>query len=79
MISNVPFAWLVLIGVGAPAALFALLGGASLLNRRLPERWTGPLAAAAMIASSAALLAALGVYGVARTGTRLLSYGDWSS
>ena len=37
-----------LVGVGSPAVLLALLGGASLLNRPLPERWTGPLAAAAM-------------------------------
>jgi NAD(P)H-quinone oxidoreductase subunit 5 len=79
MISNVPFAWLVLAGVGAPALLFGLLGATSLLNRRLPERWTGPLAAGTMIASCLALVAALVVYGVARTGSRLLSYGEWST
>jgi len=79
MISNVPFAWLVLAGVGSPALLFGLLGGASLLNRRLPERWTGALAAGTMVASCAALLAALVVYGIARTGTRLLSFGEWST
>ena len=79
MISNVPFAWLVLVGVGAPALLFAVLGGTSLFNRRLPERWTGSLAAVAMAASCGAFVAALVVYGVARTGSRLLSYGEWST
>ncbi len=79
MISNVPFAWLLLAGVGSPALLFAVLGGASLLHRRVPERWTGTLAAAAMGVSFVALTAALLVYGVTRPGTRLLSYGEWSS
>jgi NAD(P)H-quinone oxidoreductase subunit 5 len=79
MISNVPFAWLVLVGVGSPALLFAVLGGTSLFNRRLPERWTGALAAGAMAVSCGALVAALIVYGVARTGSRLLSYGEWST
>jgi NAD(P)H-quinone oxidoreductase subunit 5 len=79
MISNVPFAWLVLVGVGAPACLFAVLGGTSLFNRRLPERWTGSLAAAAMALSCGAFVAALVVYGAARTGSRLLSYGEWST
>ena len=41
MTSSVPLAWMVLVGVGSPAVLLALLGGASLLNRPLPERWTG--------------------------------------
>jgi NADH-quinone oxidoreductase subunit L len=77
--SAVPFAWLVLVGVGAPALLFLLLGGTSLVNRPLPERWTGACAAGTMTVSCAALAAALGVYGVSHTGTRLLSYGEWSS
>jgi NADH:ubiquinone oxidoreductase subunit 5 (subunit L)/multisubunit Na+/H+ antiporter MnhA subunit len=79
MISNVPFAWLVLAGVGSPALLFALLGGAALFDRRVSERWTGALAAGAMALSCAALVAALAVHGIAQTGTRLLSYGDWST
>jgi NADH:ubiquinone oxidoreductase subunit 5 (subunit L)/multisubunit Na+/H+ antiporter MnhA subunit len=79
MISNVPFAWLVLAGVGSPALLFALLGGAALFDRPVSERWTGALAAGAMALSCAALVAALAVHGIAQTGTRLLSYGDWST
>jgi NADH-quinone oxidoreductase subunit L len=79
MISNVPFAWLVLVGVGAPALLFAILGGTSLFNRHLSERWTGSLAALAMALSCGAFVAALVVYGAARTGSRLLSYGEWST
>jgi len=79
MIANVPFAWLVLVGVGSPALLVAVLGSAALFNRQLPERWTGGLAAAAMTLSCAALIAALVVYGTAQTGSRLLSYGQWST
>src|SRR5438034_1457167 len=79
MISNVPFAWLVLIGVGSPAALFAMLGGASLVNRPLPERWTGRLAAGAMVLACVALLGALVVQSATGAGTRLLSYGAWST
>jgi NADH-quinone oxidoreductase subunit L len=70
---------LVVVGVGSPAALFALLGGASLVNRPLPERWTGLLAGVAMTIACAALLAALVVQGVTGAGTQLLSYGEWSS
>jgi NADH-quinone oxidoreductase subunit L len=70
---------LVLVGVGSPAVLLALLGCASLLNRPLGERWTGRLAAGSMLISSAALSAALVLYGVGRTGARLLSYGAWSA
>jgi NAD(P)H-quinone oxidoreductase subunit 5 len=79
VISSVPFAWLVLVGVGAPAALLALLGVGSLLNRPLTERWTGPLAAGTMTTACAAFIAALLAYGTTRTGTRLLSFGEWSS
>src|SRR5437870_1260837 len=76
---NVPLAWLVMIGVGAPAALFALLGGASLLNRPLPERWTGVIAASSMLTSCSALLLAFVVYGASGTGTQLISYARWSN
>jgi len=77
--STAPFALALIVGVGSPAILLALLGGASLANRPLPERWTGPLAAGLMMTSSAALLVALAVYGATGTGTMLLSYGAWSS
>jgi NAD(P)H-quinone oxidoreductase subunit 5 len=71
--------WLVLVGVGAPAILLAWLGAASILNRPLPERWTAPLAGGAMVIACAALSAALIVYSVTETGSRVLSYGAWSS
>jgi NAD(P)H-quinone oxidoreductase subunit 5 len=77
--ANVPLTWMVLVGVGSPAALFALLGTASLLNRPLRERWTGPLAAASMMTAWAALSIALVVHGATGTGTRLISYGAWSA
>jgi len=79
MTANVPLAWLVLVGVGSPAVLLALLGGASLVNRPLPERWTGWLASGAMTTACAALSVALVVYGTTGTGTRFLSYGAWSA
>lgn len=78
MTTSAGLAWLVLAGVGSPALLFALLGGASLLNRPLPERWIGRLAATLMTIACAALLAALAGYGTRALGTRLLSYGAWS-
>jgi NAD(P)H-quinone oxidoreductase subunit 5 len=73
---SVPLAWLVLVGVGSPGVLLALLGGASLLNRPLPERWTASLAGTAMAVAFAAFFAAFVVHG---TGTQLLSYGAWST
>ncbi|HYN09809.1 MAG TPA: proton-conducting transporter membrane subunit [Vicinamibacterales bacterium] len=76
--SNVPLASMVLVGVGAPAVLFALLGGASLVNRPLSERWTGTCAAGAMMIAFSALLSALLVHGASGSSTRLLSYGAWS-
>src|SRR5688572_30397731 len=79
MTANVPLAWLVLVGVGSPAVLFAVLGGASLVNRPLPERWTGSLTGGSMMIACAALSVALVVYGTSGTGTRLLSYGAWSA
>jgi NADH-quinone oxidoreductase subunit L len=69
----------VLIGVGAPAVLLALLGTASVFDRPLPERWTGRLAAGTMTAACAAFLLALVVYGATGAGTQLLSYGAWST
>lgn len=75
---NLPLTVLVMVGVGSPMLLFVSLGIASLLNRPLPERWTGPLAAGAMTVSCVALLLALAAYG---TGTAAypLSYGAWSA
>jgi NAD(P)H-quinone oxidoreductase subunit 5 len=79
MMPNIPLAWMVLVGVGSPAALFALLGGASLINRPLPERWTASLAGGSMMLAFTAFSVALVVYGTTGTGTRLLSYGAWSA
>ena len=79
MTLHVSLAWLVLVGVGSPAVLFALLACGSLVNRPLSERWTGSLAAASMLIAWAALSLALVVYGVTGTGTRLLSYGASAS
>ncbi len=79
MNSNAALGLIVLVGVGSPALLFALLGVASLVNRPFPERWTGVLAGGCMTISWAALSVALAVYGTTGTGARLLSYGAWSS
>src|SRR5512138_632440 len=76
---SVPLTVLVLVGVGAPALLLALLGVASLVNRPLPERWTGLLAGSSMSLACGALLLALAVYGITLPGTQLLSYGAWST
>jgi NADH-quinone oxidoreductase subunit L len=70
---------MVLVGVGAPALLFALLGGAAIVNRSLPERWTSTLAASSMLVACVALSAAFVVEAATGVGTRLLSYGAWSS
>src|SRR5262249_32873546 len=77
--TSVPFAWLVLIGVGAPGFLFAVLGATALVNRQLSERWVGALAAAAMATSCLALLAALLVHGFAQRAPSRLAYGEWST
>jgi len=74
-----PLASLVLVGVGSPLVLFGILAGASLVNRPLPERWTGVLAAGSMTVACAALASALVVAGATRTGPLLLSFGSWSS
>ena len=73
MTTSVPLAVLVLVGVGSPALLLALLGGASLVNRPLPERGTGLLAASSMALSCSALFVAFVVYGMTGTSTQLLS------
>jgi NAD(P)H-quinone oxidoreductase subunit 5 len=78
MMPGVPLTVLVLTGVAAPAVLLTILGAASLLNRPLPERWTGGLAATSMAVACAALLAAIAVHGATATGARLLSYGAQS-
>jgi NAD(P)H-quinone oxidoreductase subunit 5 len=70
---------LMLVGIGTPAGLLLLLTLTSLLNRPLLERWTGPLAAGAMMVSCAAIGSALLLYGTAGTGTVLVSYGYWST
>jgi NAD(P)H-quinone oxidoreductase subunit 5 len=79
MMPSLPLTVLVLVGVGAPALLLALLGGASLIDRTLPERWTSALAGTSMTIASAALLMAFVVYGTTATGAQLLSYGAWSA
>ena len=68
-----------LVGVGSPAILLALLGAASLLNRPLPERWTGALAAGGDDDRLRRAVAALVVYGDSRRRHTLLSYGAWST
>jgi NAD(P)H-quinone oxidoreductase subunit 5 len=78
-VPSVPLELLVLVGVGSPALLLALLGVASLVNRPLPERWTGPLTGGSMTLASAALLLAFVIHGVAAPGPQLLSYGARSS
>jgi NAD(P)H-quinone oxidoreductase subunit 5 len=76
---SVPLTWLVLVGVGSPAVLLALLGAASLINRPLPERWTASLAGTSMTVSFAAFFVAFLVRGTATTDAQLLSYGAWST
>ena len=79
MMPSLPLTVLVLVGVGAPALLLALLGVASLLNRPLPERWIGLIAGGSMAVACAALLLAFFVYGMTATSAQLLSYGAWSA
>ena len=74
-----PLTLLVLVGVASPVMLLTLLGGASLANRPLPERWTGGLAAGSMTIAVAALTVAFVVAWSTGTGTQLLSYGAWST
>jgi NADH-quinone oxidoreductase subunit L len=79
MTAGTPLTLLVLVGVASPVVLLGLLGGASLLNRPLPERWTGALAAGTMTIAFAALSLALAVSATTGTGPQLLSYGAWSA
>jgi NAD(P)H-quinone oxidoreductase subunit 5 len=79
MISTLPLEVLLLSGVGAPACLLFLLGVASILNRPLPERWIGRVAASSLMVSSAALGAALVVFLTTRSAPVLLSYRAWSA
>ena len=76
---GIPLAVLVLIGVGMPTLLLGVLGLASLLNRPLPERWTGRLAGSSMTLACASLIVAFLAYGMRQHGTRMISYGDWSA
>ena len=78
MTPSAPLAALVLVGVGAPVFLLALLGTASLLNRPLPERLTGPIAGSSMATACGALLVAFLIYGTGGS-EQLLSYGAWSA
>jgi NAD(P)H-quinone oxidoreductase subunit 5 len=79
MMPSLPLTVLVLIGIGSPAVLLLVLGAGSLVNRPLPERWTGALAASSMAIACAAMLLALVVYGTTATATQLISYGAWSA
>ena len=79
MTAGLPLATLVVVGVGSPVVLFAVLGSASLLNRPLSERWTSSLTAGAMAIACGALSAALLVHGILGSGTQFLSYGAWSA
>src|SRR5437660_7984018 len=76
---TLPLASLVLIGVGSPLVLLGILGGTSLVNRPLPERWSGALAAGSMTLACGALLSALLIAGATRTGPLLLSFGPSAS
>jgi NAD(P)H-quinone oxidoreductase subunit 5 len=79
MMPSLPLTALVLAGVASPALLLAVLGGASLVDRPLPERWTGGLTAGSMAMASAALLLAFAVHGTTATGSELLAVGAWST
>jgi NADH-quinone oxidoreductase subunit L len=79
MMPTVSLEWMVLVGVGSPAVLLALFGGAALVNRPLSERWTGRLAAGSMTIACAAMSVALVMYSATGSGTRLLSYAAGSS
>ena len=79
ILTSVPLTVLVLVGVGAPMLLLAVLGAAALANRSLPERWTAAAAGVAMSASFIALVAAFVAYGLTGRGARLISYGAWST
>jgi NAD(P)H-quinone oxidoreductase subunit 5 len=69
----------ILVAIGAPGILFVLLGAASLVNRPLPERWTGPLAAGTASLATAALGVALAIYLSTGAGPQVVSYGAWTT
>lgn len=77
MTASVPLTVLVLTGVGAPAALFALLACAPLFNQRISEAVIGRLTAGAMTISFVALFAALLPHLASAEG-EFLTYGGWS-
>jgi NAD(P)H-quinone oxidoreductase subunit 5 len=79
MTAAFPLEVLLLAGLLPPAALLLLLGAASLVNRPLPERWIGRLAATALTISAAALLAALLVHATTGRGPVTLAYRAWSA
>jgi NAD(P)H-quinone oxidoreductase subunit 5 len=79
MMAHPLLALLVLIGVGSPATLLAVLGVTSLLNRPLDEKPIGRLTAVAMVTSGAALTAALAGYGAIGKQAEILSYGSWTT
>src|SRR5262250_1250984 len=79
MMPSLSLSLLVLVGVASPAILLTVLGCASLLNRPLPERLTGRIAAASLLTSCAALTAAFVLYGATEKDARLISFGSWSS
>ena len=79
MIPDDPLTWMVLVGVGAPAMLFALLGAASIVNRPLPERWTARLAGLLIAIAFVALSLALATVNGIGQGARLISFGTWSA
>jgi NADH-quinone oxidoreductase subunit L len=78
LMPNLPLEAMVVVAVGSPAVLLAILGVASLINRPLPERVTGTVAAGAMMLACAALVAALAAYTTTSEQT-LLSFGTWST
>jgi len=79
MTADATLAGLVLAGIAPPALLFLGLGGASLLNRPLSERWTAALSASALTTACAAFLIALLLHGATGTAPQLVSYGAWST
>src|SRR5690606_23005886 len=62
MTPPLPLEVLLLIGLLSPVGLLLILGAASLINRSLPERWIGRLAAIALTTCAAALISALLVH-----------------
>jgi NADH-quinone oxidoreductase subunit L len=65
-----------LIALGCPAALLAVLGLSSLVDRPLPEQATRRLTGAAMTVAALASLSALAAYAVGGA-PRVLSFGAW--